>query len=237
MSRRLFVILAVLSLALALPAASLARSDRAVLIGVHATRVSFARPVPTTANCSNQPGNPGNGGYVFTGWEVQGAKTARLNASTVPSGMSSSAVVSALNASFNAWEQADASVPNITVDTGATITKATANHSYDLLFGRTSGSSIAVTYTWRWSNGEVESDTVFNSRLSWFMAASEGDGCYESTARYDLRNIATHEFGHTYGLTHPDGARWETMYAYGFTGETLKWSLGAGDTDGARALY
>lgn len=237
MSRRLCVLLAVLALALSLPAATLARSDRAVLIGVHATRVSFAKPGPTVANCSNQPASPGNGGYVFTGWEVQGAKTARLNASTVPGGLSSNAVVSALDASFSAWEQADASVPNITVSTGATVTKATANHSYDLLFGRTSGSSIAVTYTWRWSNGEIESDTVFNSRLAWFMASSEGDGCNESVPRYDLRNIATHEFGHTYGLSHPAGARWETMYAYGFTGETLKWSLGAGDTDGVRALY
>ena len=101
----------------------------------------------------------------------------------------------------------------------------------------TSGSSIAVTYTWQWSNGEIESDTVFNSRLPWFIAAGEGDGCLDSTARYDLANIAVHEFGHTYGLGHAADGRWETMYPFGFTGETLKRSLGAGDTDGIRARY
>ena len=62
-------------------------------------------------------------------------------------------------------------------------------------------------------------------------------GCVESTARYDLANIATHEFGHTYGLDHAANGRWETMYPYGFTGETLKRSLAAGDTAGIRSLY
>jgi hypothetical protein len=236
MSRRLLVILSVASLLLAMPVTALARSDRATLIDVQVTRVA-ARPQPTTANCSNQPGNPGDGGYEYTGWEVQGAKTARLNTATVPGGLTASAVISALDASFNAWEQADANVPDIDVGTGSTVTKATSNHQYDLLFGRTSGSSIAVTYTWRWSTGEIESDTVFNKRLAWFMATSEGDGCYENQPQYDLRNIATHEFGHTYGLGHAADGRWETMYPYGYTGETLKWSLGAGDSDGVRALY
>jgi Matrixin len=236
MSRKVFVILAALTLVLSLPATVLARSDRAVLIGVHATRAA-AKPGPTTANCSNAPTNPASGGYEFTGWEVQDAKTARLNASTVPSYLSTGAVVAALDASFDAWDQAESAAPTIDVTTGSTITRATANHQYDLLFGRTSGSSIAVTYTWQWSNGEIESDTVFNSRLAWFMAGSEGDGCYENQPKYELRNIAVHEFGHTYGLGHAADGRWETMYPYGFTGETLKWSLGAGDTAGVRALY
>jgi len=105
------------------------------------------------------------------------------------------------------------------------------------MFGRAGGNTIAVTYTWRWSNGEIESDTVFNSRLAWFTASSIGDGCYETTVAYDLRNIATHEFGHTYGLGHPGDDRFETMYAYGYTGETLKWTLASGDVAGVRSVY
>ena len=105
------------------------------------------------------------------------------------------------------------------------------------MWGRTGGSTIAVTYTWQWSNGEIESDVLFNTRLPWFKAASEGDGCYESQAAYDVHNIATHEFGHVYGLGHPGNDRFETMYAYGFTGETLKWSPENGDNAGMAAIY
>jgi len=224
---------AVLSLALALlaamPGTILARSNHATLINIH---VTHARPGPATANCSNA--GTGGGGYELLSWKVAGNTTARLNANTVPSGLSNVAAV--LDSSFDAWSGAS-NAPDIDVVIGGTVTKATANHSYDLMWGRAGGSSIAVTYTWRWSNGEVESDTVFNNRLPWFIAGAEGDGCVESQAKYDVANIATHEFGHTYGLGHAAGGRWETMYPYGFTGETLKRSLGSGDIAGVRALY
>ena len=226
---------AVLSLALALlaamPGTILARSSHATLINIH---VTHAKPGPATANCSNDPGTD-LGDYELTGWAVGGNKTARLNANTVPSGLSNVAAV--LDSSFDAWGNVSgANIPDFSVVTGATVTKATANHSYDLMWGRTSGSSIAVTYTWQWSNGEIESDTVFNSRLPWFIANDEPDHCV-AVAKYDLANIATHEFGHTYGLGHAANDRWETMYPYGFTGETAKRSLGSGDIAGVRAVY
>lgn len=238
MSRKPLAFVVALSMLAALPGVALAQTNRATLIDVHRITVSKAKPGGGTANCSNQPGNPGNGGFLFTGWKVQGNKVASLNANSIPNGLGSTAAVrSQLSSSFGAWKAADNAAPSIAVTGTTSITKATANHSYDLMFGRTGGSSIAVTYTWQWSNGEIESDTVFNSRLPWFIASAESDGCVESTARYDLANIATHEFGHTYGLDHPANARWETMYAFGFTGETLKRSLGAGDTAGIRSRY
>ena len=226
--KRLTAFLVALGLLAALPGLAVARSDHATLIDVHDIHVSKARP-GGGANCSNDGAS--HNLYTLTGWEVQGPKTAHLTTSTVPSGLSN--VPSALQASFNAWSAG----PNITVATNGTVTKATANHSYDLMWGRAGGSTIAVTYTWRWSNGEIESDTVFNSRLPWFTASSEGDGCNESVASYDVRNIATHEFGHTYGLGHPGNDRFETMYAYGFTGETLKWSPENGDNAGMAVIY
>ncbi len=236
MSRKLFAVLAVLAISMAIPALAAAQQNRATLTDVHVISALRAKPVGT-ANCTNAPANALTGPYAFTGWRVQATKTALLNTATIPSGLgTNAAVVSALQASFDAWKGAETAAPKITVAGGGTITKQTANHQYDLLFGRAGGSSIAVTYTWTWSNGEIESDTVFNSSFAWFMAGTEGDGCVEGPAWYDLRNIATHEFGHTYGLTHPD-ARWETMFAYGYSGETAKWSLGPGDTAGIRARY
>lgn len=237
MARKPSLVLASLILLLAMPLMLGARSDYAVLIGVHGIKMS-AKPQPTTANCSNDAANPGNGGFEALSWEVQGDTTARLNTGTIPGGLgTTNAVLSALNASFDAWEQADAGVPDIDVTTGSTVKKQTANRQYDLLFARVGGNSIAVTYTWLWSDGAVESDTVFNNRLPWFIASSEGDGCLENQPRYDLANIATHEFGHTYGLGHAEDGRWETMYPFGFTGETLKRTLGPGDIQGAQSIY
>jgi hypothetical protein len=221
---------ALVALALFAPALASARTNVATLIRVDEIRMA-AKPGGGTANCSNDGGT--NGQFALTGWAVQGAQTAHLNVGTIPAGLSQSAVVSALQASYNAWT----GTPKITVATDGTTTKYTANHRYELLWARTGGSSIAVTYTWRWSDGSIESDTVFNKGLPWFTATSEGDGCNESIARYDVRNIATHEFGHTYGLDHASSDRFETMYPYGYTGETLKWSPENGDQAGINAVY
>jgi len=200
------------------------------LIDVHHVLRAKGGARPTgNANCTNNVTSQETNKYALTGWSASGGD-AHFNTATVPAGLGS--VTSALQASFNAWTGA----PNITVRTDGSVTRYTANRQKDLLFGKT-GSSIATTYTWRWSDGLIESDVVFNSNLAWFQASTESDGCNETIPKYDVRNIATHEMGHVYGLGHPSGARFETMYAYGYTGETLKWSPTAGDRAGITAIY
>ena len=200
-----------------------------------------ARGTPV-ANCS--PDDPTK--YLttpaYTGWKnTTRDRTARFNAATKPAGIANA--VADLQASFNAWSVTGApNAPDFTVTTaGAQVSKPTANRHTDLMFGRTSGNSIAVTYTWRWSDtGEYESDTIFNRGLAWAEIPTSGagaDGCNETVVKYDFQNIATHEFGHTYGLDHPAGDRFATMYAYGYTGETLKRSPATSDLNGIKALY
>lgn len=210
-------------------------APRATLIDVHAIKVDRARP-GGGANCTNAGADSGT--YVFTGWKVGGPTTSTFNTTTLPAGMSLSATVSAMQAAYNAWSQASPA-PTINVATSTTSSlKPTANHSYELMFGKTGGTTLAVTYTWRWNDGTAESDTLFNTSFAWTNLGAEGDGCYETAGNvYDVGNIGTHEFGHTYGLDHPSGARFETMYAYGYSGETLKRSLASGDVAGANALY
>lgn len=201
----------------------------AILIDVSA--IHKGKSAAAAANCSND--GPASGTFALTGWKIGGNRTAHLNPATVPGYLGG--VRTALQRSWNAW-RVEAAVPAVTVATNGTVTRYTANRSYDLLWGRTSG-SIATTYTWRWNDGFVESDTVFNKNLSWFKAASEGDGCREGAgSRYDVANIATHELGHSYGLDHSPG-RYETMYAFGYTGETLKRSPARGDRTGIRTIY
>ena len=233
MSKKLPSLFAAFALLLALPGLAVAQTDHATLIDVHAIQISHAKPQPSGANCS--PDGATNGQFATTGWKVASTgQTAHLNLNTVPSGLNRTAVASAMQSGYTAWS----GTPRITVATNGTVTKYTANHSYDLLFGRTGGSSIAVTYTWQWSDGSIESDTVFNSRLPWVVIASpDSDGCNESVAAYDVANIATHEFGHTYGLDHANSDRFETMYPYGYTGETLKRTPANGDKAGITAVY
>ncbi len=78
----------------------------------------------------------------------------------------------------------------------------------------------------------VESNVVFSTGFTW----STKETC--PTGEMDLRNIATHEFGHN-GLNDlyspPTSAL--TMYGYSGFGETDKRTLGVGDISGIQKLY
>lgn len=239
MKFRVIAALAVFGAAFAVPTAvaqAAMPEPVAILIDMNITKYE-AGPPGGGANCSNA-GATSSSAWTPTGWVVGGPRTALFNTTTLPANLSLSATVSALQSGFSVWSQASPA-PAINVATSTTsATKQTANRTYELMFGKAGGTTLAVTYTWRWSDGFVESDTIFNTAVAWANLGSEGDGCIETAgAVYDVQNIAAHEFGHSYGLGHPSGARFETMYAYGYSGETLKRSLGNGDVAGANSLY
>lgn len=204
-----------------------------------------ARPAPTTANCTNDPGVTSDA-WSPTGWTTE-VDSARLLTRTVPTTIqkvggtaSSTDIRSEMQSAFDAWWGAEHQAPKFTVtaDTTSTQTRQAADRQDDLLFGKTPGSAIAATYTWRWSDGMVESDVVFSTRMPWGLVPHT-DGCTESWVRYDVQSIAEHEFGHVLGLGHASTSddRWNTMYSYGYTGETLKRTLGSGDALGLATLY
>ena len=96
--------------------------------------------------------------------------------------------------------------------------------------------TIAYTIVWGIFGGPpfarklVEWDAVFNTDYAWSETGGAG--------KMDYQNIATHEFGHALGLTHPeDTCTEETMYAFADFGETKKRSLEAGDVTGVNELY
>lgn len=233
MNARLIAALATTLAAVTLSPAEAARPT-VTLIDVHEIKAAKNNARPSGgANCTNA--GAATGRYALTGWAVSGNKTALFNTTTVPSYLGVSATTSAMQAGFSVWNGA----PSINVATSSSSSlKPTANHQYELMFGKASGTTLAVTYTWRWSTGEIESDTLFNTSITWANLGAEGDGCYETAGNvYDVGNIATHEFGHTFGLDHPSSARFETMYAYGYSGETMKRSPASGDLAGINAIY
>ena len=249
----------VLGLAVAIgsaPTVAVAKSDngapQATLMRTHvfepAPPVFDAQGKPQpSVNCS--PDDPTKYGTTpaytgFTSTVVD--RDAHFNASTAPTGVPNA--TSAIQAAFDVWVTEEPYAPAFSVVTADPVTSATPNRHTDVLFGRVRGNAIAITYTWQWSDtGEYESDTVFNSKVAWAEISTEGvgaDGCNEDVVAYDFRNIATHEFGHIYGLGHPAGAqpagagdRYATMYTYGYTGETLKRDLAPSDQVGIQTLY
>lgn len=100
------------------------------------------------------------------------------------------------------------------------------------------GATNTIAYTIAWGifrgppNGRelTEWDAVFNSDYAWSTSGEAN--------KMDYQNIATHEFGHSLGLGHPDDScAEETMYRYASYGETKKRTLEAGDIAGTHELY
>ncbi|MBN2000761.1 matrixin family metalloprotease [candidate division KSB1 bacterium] len=75
----------------------------------------------------------------------------------------------------------------------------------------------------------MESDIIFNGEDHLWSDSGAAD-------RYDVRNIATHEIGHSVGLNdlYSTGDSEKTMYGHASLGETKKRSLHSDDINGAR---
>jgi hypothetical protein len=125
-----------------------------------------------------------------------------------------------------------------------TVTRPVRDNANIITFGRTSGSALAVTYTWyNTATGKaIEIDTIFNKSFAWYWSSPSswptGTQCAYQNA-YDAQNILTHEFGHSIGLEDEYEAPYvhNTMYGYGAMGETKKNSATTGDLLGLSALY
>jgi hypothetical protein len=93
---------------------------------------------------------------------------------------------------------------------------------------------IAVTVTWynRFTKNAVESDILFDTDFTW------GDATKNANFM-DLQNIATHEIGHTLGLSdlYTTSCSPVTMYGYSWNGDTTKRTLESPDITGLQKLY
>lgn len=104
--------------------------------------------------------------------------------------------------------------------------------------------TIAYTIVWGIFRGPpsqrelVEWDAVFNTAYLFGDAGPTDEVNLGNTSIMDYQDIATHEFGHSLGLGHPDdGCTEETMYRYADYGETKKRTLETGDVAGVNELY
>ena len=130
----------------AAPQATLVRAD--IFLPGHApARTGGGKPQPS-ANCTNETTSSGTPAY--TGSRNAGG-TAHLNGATVPSSIASQAQTE-IGEAFASWSSGHRA-PTFSVVADGSVTKQTADHQTDVIFGQAPGNTIAVTYTWRWSTG------------------------------------------------------------------------------------
>jgi hypothetical protein len=180
--------------------------------------------------------------YVLTGFKWPANKLPiafAVNTNSIPenSSLSPTQAKEAIMDSAETWDSAtsiDLFVNNVS-------NTATSYGKYDgintIAFGKISNSStIAVTMYWfnRSTRALLEFDMMFNTTYAWDVTDNQSTGTF-----MDLQNIATHEFGHTFGLgdLYKDRYKELTMYGYADYNQTNKIDLAAGDIAGLQYLY
>jgi hypothetical protein len=120
------------------------------------------------------------------------------------------------------------------------------NNNYMALTKAVTGSTIAVAWTWSYTNvyvygpdktryrKAVESDIYFNGNMKWRAAPSESTA---TNSIFDIRTIATHEVGHTLGLADLYGSADKSKTMYGYNNGQVDWYLGNADQLGLWKLY
>ena len=146
-----------------------------------------------------------------------------------------------IRAAFETWDvQVTDELFN---DDVGTVSRQTGN-KFDGLnvvsWGRLGRGIIAVTTVWynRYTNEIVEFGMVFSSAYKWGIDIDGEGSSYILVGMFDVRDIATHEAGHTLMLDdlYMPEASALTMYGYGSYGQTYAISLGAGDRSGVKAI-
>jgi Matrixin len=190
---------------------------------VKVTHIDYARPAEKVrpakaANC-----------FKLAGWRWPGSVTYTIDSST------GSPLSAAVAGASGVWD----------AQTSRSLFTAVAygDHPFDsrdavnsISFGDyADGDVIAVTMTWYYpsTKNAIESDILFDTNYTWGTVDSQ------TPSVMDLRNIATHEIGHTLGLsdlyTAPCSAA--TMFGLADYGETIKRDLTPSDITGLRKIY
>jgi len=173
----------------------------------------------------NDAHRPGSVGKQAT---IDALKYAAATITTSRNGCSMADHVSATQT----YDGTTSTAPNLTASP-TTIT-CNANDGKNVVGWATNLASnvLGATCTWRSGDVAVETDAKYNSDRAWFAGDAVPSGC---STKFSLRAVASHEFGHAFGLGHSGCA--QTMAPAIPPCESHRRKLGRGDVLGLRALY
>jgi len=138
----------------------------------------------------------------------------------------------AVQAAYQTWEDVGGSYFTETYLGTTSLTGSAYDYHNVVSWGHTED-SLATCYYWYYpSTGRlVEFDVVFEDDYTWSSTGEAG--------KYDIQNLAIHEFGHTLNLKdlYGSGDTEKTMYGYASLGETKKRTLHQDDIDGICYIY
>lgn len=129
--------------------------------------------------------------------------------------------------------------PNIT-KSGSVISCGSPDGHNVVGWGAIAGGTLAVTCTHAQNDGTntfriIEADQRYdNTNRGWYAGNAVPASC---TNRFSLRGVATHEFGHAYGLGHTPAQCSQVMAATTGPCSSAIRKFGTGDTRGIRNLY
>ena len=145
-------------------------------------------------------------------------------------GFSTTQVESVISTSTYAWDKETSA--NVFHYQDTTTRSSGTRDGYNVVDWGTYSSAnvIAVTYIWSIGKHIVETDLRMNTNWAWSLSGEAG--------KMDTQNILTHEFGHWIGLNdlYKNADYWLTMYGYADYGQTWKQTLGLGDINGLQAI-
>jgi len=195
-----------------------------------ATTTTAAKPSSCTNKTYSKLGfkwsAPVNWSYNPAGQKVSGAAAIRAGADAWTGGIASCGK----KVTTSAGERL---AGNTTRTSGVTATGGCGASSGASVVGWGSlpSGTLAVTCVWSRSGVAVEVDQRYTTAQQWSVATT----C--SGARFDLRGVATHEWGHAFGLGHTAQNSGLVMKPASTTCETGQRTLGLGDVLGIDSVY
>jgi len=174
-------------------------------------------------------------------YKLMGVKWTSLPVSYIinpvnPTNLSEGFITSAISTAAETWDvQTSKELFNNAYTIDYTAKYGVQNYKNEIVFGDYSDpNTIAITSVWysKRTRQIVEFDMLFNTKYLW------GDATVNPSLM-DLSNIATHELGHSIGLSdlYTSSCSLVTMYGYSNYGDVAKRTLEQPDITGLRSMY